>query len=133
MNDRFRFSVHAVVTDDEATKVLLLRASYADRAWGLPGGAVEPGETITDALLREGREELGCTLQIVALTGWYYHSSVQAQVGIFRCELPPDAAIRLSPEHTELNWIPIAALSGAQAIRIGAAVAFTGELHTATF
>ena len=133
MNDRFRFSVHAVVTDAEETDVLLLRASYGDHAWGLPGGSVEPGETVTDALVREGQEELGCTLRIVALTGWYYHSSVDAQVGIFRCELPADAAIRLSAEHTEYRWTPIEALSGPQATRVRAAVAYTGSLHTATF
>lgn len=35
--------------------------------WELPGGKVEPGETETDAVVREVREELGCEVRV---TGW---------------------------------------------------------------
>ena len=50
--DKFRLSSHAVITNDEG-EVLLLKANYGDGNWGLPGGALEPNETIHEALIRE--------------------------------------------------------------------------------
>jgi 8-oxo-dGTP diphosphatase len=132
-DDRFRFSVHAAVVDDESASVLLLRQSYGDQRWGLPGGAVEPGETITAALTRECREELGVEVKTGPLTGWYYHHEFQSQVGIFRCALPDEAAIRLSEEHSDFRWAPISELGGVQAARVQAAVNYDGTLHTQVF
>ena len=132
-DDRFRFSVHAAVVDEADRSVLLLRQSYGDQRWGLPGGAVEPGETILAALERECREELGVEVEIGPLTGWYYHREFDSQVGIFRCALPRSAGIRLSAEHSEFCWTPIHQLGGVQAVRVQAALDYDGALHARVF
>lgn len=131
-DDRFRFSVHAVIPDGQG-RVLTLRQTYGDRRWGLPGGSVEPGETITDTIVRECKEEIGVDVLLGPLTGWYFHSAVEAQVGIFRCDLPTGAEISLSDEHDEYRWESVTDLSGAQEVRVRAAMSFDGRLHTQAF
>ena len=39
---------------------------HRDRAWEMPGGRIEPGETPRDAALREFREETGLGVELVA-------------------------------------------------------------------
>jgi ADP-ribose pyrophosphatase YjhB (NUDIX family) len=50
----------------EGGKVLLAQRGRGWRAgaWSLPGGRVEPGETLAETALREAREEIGVTAEL---------------------------------------------------------------------
>ncbi|MET9142949.1 NUDIX hydrolase [Streptomyces sp. NPDC004042] len=55
--------VTGVVIEDD--KVLLLNQdTEGPRSWSLPGGKVEDGETLEEALVREMREETGAEVEV---------------------------------------------------------------------
>ena len=51
----------------EDGRILLLDQDVDDRSWSLPGGRVEPGEPLGDAVVREMREETGLDVRVERL------------------------------------------------------------------
>jgi 8-oxo-dGTP diphosphatase len=131
-DDKFRLSSHAVIFDSE-NRVLLLKATYGDKHWGLPGGALDAGETIHEALIRECCEELGCDVDISYLSGVYYHKAYDSQAFIFRCELADGSLITLSDEHCEYQYEAIENLSVVQQQRVRQCLEFDGQVVSDKF
>ncbi|MBI4897606.1 MAG: NUDIX domain-containing protein [Actinobacteria bacterium] len=84
----------AVVVDPE-NRVLLLKRTD-NEFWTIPGGAMEPGETIKQTMIRETREETGIEVRPLFLVGIYSDprhvveysdGEVRQQFSVcFRCE-----------------------------------------------
>lgn len=55
---------------NEKGEVLLQRRGDSGR-WGFPGGAIEPGESIQQAAVREVKEETGLDVEVGRLIGIY--------------------------------------------------------------
>lgn len=73
--------------------------------WEFPGGKIEPGEAAEDALIREIREELGCTLAVGAALTPVDHPYPG---GIIRLRAFKAAIIDGVPEpheHSALRWV----------------------------
>ena len=66
-----RVSVSAVVRrPEEPGKILLMKRSDNGH-WGLPGGFLEPGESVREGARREVREETGFEIEMGRLVGIY--------------------------------------------------------------
>ena len=131
-DDTFRMSSHAVITDNEG-RVLMLKATYGNFSWSFPGGALDPGETVHDALRRECMEELGCSVRILYLSGIYHQPRVNSHALIFRCELMENARLVLSEEHSEWKYMRIGEMSESQKKRVEDCLSFSGEVMSWTF
>jgi glycerol 3-phosphatase-2 len=66
-----RLSVSAVVLGTPGGREILLMQRSDNGHWGLPGGYLEPGESVEQATLREVREETGWTVALGRLVGVY--------------------------------------------------------------
>ncbi len=65
-----RLGCCAIIFDKKREKVLLTRR--ADNGlWCLPGGAVESGESVAEACIREAWEETGLSVSVKRLVGVY--------------------------------------------------------------
>lgn len=78
----FRVGVYAVIFDQE--RVLLAHRRDIDW-WNLPGGGMEPDETVEEAMRREVREETGLDVVVERLIGVYSKPQKQEVVLTFRC------------------------------------------------
>jgi ADP-ribose pyrophosphatase YjhB (NUDIX family) len=81
---QFRVGVFGVILQDG--KVLLGRRRDIDW-WNLPGGGMELGETVDEALCREVLEETGLEVRVGRLVGVYSKPQKQEVVLTFLCEI----------------------------------------------
>jgi 8-oxo-dGTP diphosphatase len=79
----FRIGVYALIFDDEGN-VLLGHRRDIDW-WNLPGGGMEAGETVDEAICREVREETGLEVKVERIVGVYSKPQKQEVVLTFRC------------------------------------------------
>ena len=59
----------AFIAKDDA--ILLVKQNYGKRYWSLPGGVVEPGESVDQAAIREVKEETGLEIRDKRVVGLY--------------------------------------------------------------
>ena len=101
MNYTLFVSVAGLVTDDRGN-ILLVKSPR--RGWEYPGGLVEPGETLQDALIREIKEESGIEVKITGFIGLCKNIEKDSVNIDFTCKAI-GGQLTPSDESTELMWI----------------------------
>ncbi len=102
----------AVLLLDQENRLLMLRRSDTG-SWGLPGGAMEPGEVVEESARREALEETNLEINAMSLFGvfsgpeLYYkypNGDEVYNVTIVYLSRHWRGEIELNDEHTEWKW-----------------------------
>lgn len=105
----------AVVRESPGSPVLLTRrrkGQHLAGMWEFPGGKVEPGEDPERAVVRECREEIGVTLEVVDIleVAWHRYREKEVLLLFYDCRL-----VRGEVRHVEVAdhaWVAPADLGG---------------------
>jgi ADP-ribose pyrophosphatase YjhB (NUDIX family) len=108
-----------VIVANEAGDILMIRRSDNDN-WAVPGGAIDLGESVTQAAIRETKEETGIDCEITGLVGIYsdpkhvihYTSNdeVRQEFSIVLTARPTGGQPTTSDESREVRWTKPGAL-----------------------
>ena len=106
-------AVSAVIRDEQ-NRILLMRSVESGK-WSLPAGAVEPGESPEDAVIREVSEETGLRVVSARLsaavggvefrTTYPNGDQVEYVVSVFDCEVAPGSLYAVDGEASEFRWV----------------------------
>jgi 8-oxo-dGTP pyrophosphatase MutT (NUDIX family) len=118
-------SVNVVVAND-AGDVLMIRRTDNDN-WAVPGGAIDLGESVVEAGVRETLEETGIECRVTGLVGIYtdprhvilYTSNGEArqEFSIVLTAVPVGGQPTPSDESSDVRWVPRDDLAGYQVDR----------------
>jgi 8-oxo-dGTP pyrophosphatase MutT (NUDIX family) len=113
-------SVNVVVVNDNGDILLIRRTD--NNNWALPGGAIDLGESVAQAAIRETQEETGITPEITGLVGIYtdphhvihYTSNdeIRQEFSIVLTGRPISGRPTPSSESSEVRWVPAAEVDG---------------------
>ncbi|MFI6364173.1 NUDIX hydrolase [Nocardia sp. NPDC050630] len=107
-----KVAVSAVIRDSQG-RVLMIHRTDNDR-YSIPGGGLEAGETITQALVREVKEETGIDVRVTDLIGIfsnpehviaYDDGEVRQEFSICFHADPIGGDLRTSSESKEVRWV----------------------------
>ncbi len=107
-----------VAIRDEKGRVLMLKRSMSSKnnggKWEFPGGKVDAGEEIDDALLREVYEETGLSISLEKVLGAAESETQVKKVAylILGAQVL-SGSVRLSDEHTDYAWVEPSAMTQA--------------------
>jgi mutator protein MutT len=116
--DRPIVGVAAVIIEDDRVALVRRGRPPAYGEWSLPGGAVEPGETMEEAVVREVAEEIGLRVEVVEIVAvldrifWDQEGEVQYHYVLidFLCR-KTGGKLKASSDVISCSQVPFSALA----------------------
>lgn len=101
--------VGAIAVSDDAILLVRRGRGPAQGTWAVPGGRVERGESLAEAVVRELAEETGLTGVCESLVGWVERMGPDYHYVIldFRVTLLSDAEPVAGDDAAEARWVPL--------------------------
>jgi 8-oxo-dGTP diphosphatase len=91
----------AAIVLNEKNELLLIKGPR--RGWEMPGGQVEEGESLTDAVIRETKEESGINIEVVKFCGIFQNVNESICNTLFLAK-PIGGELTTSPESLEVGF-----------------------------
>lgn len=85
---------------NEKDEVLLTKVHWRADTWEMPGGQVEEGEALDQAVCREIKEETGLSVKPIGITGVYYNASMHILAVVFKVAYV-SGDIKIQPEEIQ--------------------------------
>lgn len=99
--------VAAVIQNDENKILCALRSPHMamPNVWEFPGGKVQKGEKLDEALTREIREELNCTIEVKHPITETFHQYPHLHVHLHTFQARIKEGKPSPLEHSQLRWV----------------------------
>lgn len=100
--------VGAVIYDELQDKYMATQRDlnrHMGGMWEFPGGKIESGENEKEALIREIKEELDCTIGVLGLIEDYTHSYPDITVRLITYLCSIEEGVPTLTEHENLKWV----------------------------
>ena len=109
IKDKVGVGVSGVVLNQKGQVLLIQRND--SKAWSLPGGGVEDGESPDQAVVREIKEETGLDVGVIRLTGIYIRYLWKKNLlFVYKCQVK-GGVLTKSEETDDFRWINLKQVS----------------------
>lgn len=106
-------AVSAVLRDADGRYLLVMRSAAPETGrWTLPGGKVEPGESLHEALVREVREETGLWVRVGVEVGVLERAAPNGMTFAIHCFTaePLDGVCVAGSDAAAVRWVTVGEL-----------------------